>query len=173
MASQINPSMTYYQPNPAAAKKRKIGAMMAGALIGMNAYYLPVNKDLFVQRAIDIAKEKTNAQIAVLAKIAKEVDNKSVTTESKMILQEMGLSQDVKAITQKCIELDKKINDKTSVKNLKDDFVKNFDTFKKNPSLMDNTSNEAFRGVKRTKFKWGAGIGAAIGLALGLLTSRE
>lgn len=38
---------------------------------------------------------------------------------------------------------------------------------------MDNTSNEAFRGVKRTKFKWGAGIGAAIGLALGLLTSRE
>lgn len=32
--------------------------MMAGALIGMNAYYLPVNKDLFVQRAIDITKEK-------------------------------------------------------------------------------------------------------------------
>lgn len=62
---------------------------------------------------------------------------------------------------------------KPQLKNLKDDFVKNFDTFKKNPSLMDNTSNEAFRGVKRTKFKWGAGIGAAIGLALGLLTSRE
>ena len=38
MASQINPSMTYYQPNPAAAKKRKIGAMMAGALIGTVSY---------------------------------------------------------------------------------------------------------------------------------------
>lgn len=173
MTSQINPSMTYYQPNPQAAKKRKIGAMMAGALIGMNAYYLPVNKDVFVQRAFELTKEKTNAQIATLAKIAKEVDNKSVSTESKMILQEMGLTEDVSAITLKCIELDKKINDKTSVKNLKNDFVRNFDSFKKTPSLMENTSNEAFKAVKRNKFKWGAGIGAAIGLALGLLTTKE
>ena len=59
MASQINPSMTYYQPNPAAAKKRKIGAMMAGALIGMNAYYLPVSKDIFIQRAFDNSKNQT------------------------------------------------------------------------------------------------------------------
>ena len=173
MASQINPSTVYYQPNPAADRKRKIGAMMAGALIGMNAYYLPVSKDIFVQRAFDITKEKTEAQIASLAKIAKEVDNKSLTTESKMILQEMGLPEDVKAITQKCIELDQKINNKTSVKNLKDDFLTNYNTLKKQPSLMDNASNEAFKAVRRNKFKWGLGIGAAIGLALGLLTSRE
>ncbi len=173
MADQINPSMMYYQPNPAAARKRKAGATIAGALIGMNAYYLPVKKDMFVQRAFDITKEQTEAQIAALAKIAKEIDSKSITTESKMILQEMGLSQDVKAITQKCIELDKKITDPASIKNLKDVFVQNYDTFRKQPSLMDKTSNEAFRAVKKTKFKWGAGIGAAIGLALGLLTSRE
>ncbi len=173
MATQINPSMTYYQPNPAAERKRKIGATLAGGLIGMNAYYLPVNKDIFVQRAFDITKEQTQAQIATLAKIAKEVDKKSITTESKMILQEMGLPEDVNAIAQKCIELDNNITDTYSVKNLKDKFKKNYDTFRKQPSLMDKTSNEAFRAVKKTKFKWGAGIGATIGLALSLLTSRE
>lgn len=173
MATQINPSMTYYQPNPAAERKRKIGATLAGGLIGMNAYYLPVNKDIFIQRAFDITKEQTQAQIATLAKIAKEVDNKSITTESKMILQEMGLPSDVKVITQKCIELDKSISDPVSIKNLKDEFIKNYNTFKKQPSLMDKTSNEAFRAVKKTKFRWGTGIGAAIGLVLGLITSRE
>lgn len=33
-----------------------------------------------------------------------------------MILQEMGLPQDVKAITQKCIELDKKLMTKPQLK---------------------------------------------------------
>ncbi len=173
MSTQITPSMTYYQPNPSAARKRKIGATMAGALIGMNAYYLPVSKDIFIQRAFDITKNQTQSQIATLAKIAKEVDKKAVSTESKMILQEMGLTEDVSVITQKCIELDKKITDKTAVKNLKDNFANNFDTFKKQPSLMENTCNEAFRSVKKTKLYWGLGLGAAIGLALGLLTSRE
>ena len=169
MSTQITPSMTYYQPNPSAARKRKIGATMAGALIGMNAYYLPVSKDIFIQRAFDITKNQTQSQIATLAKIAKEVDKKAVSTESKMILQEMGLTEDVSVITQKCIELDKKITDKTAVKN----FANNFDTFKKQPSLMENTCNEAFRSVKKTKLYWGLGLGAAIGLALGLLSSRE
>ena len=90
-----------------------------------------------------------------------------------MILQEMGLTEDISVITQKCIELDKKITDKTAVKNLKDNFANNFDTFKKHPSLMENTCNEAFRSVKKTKLYWGLGIGASIGLALGLLSSRE
>ena len=168
MSTQITPSMTYYQPNPSAARKRKIGATMAGALIGMNAYYLPVSKDIFIQRAFDITKNQTQSQIATLAKIAKEVDKKAVSTESKM-----GLTEDVSVITQKCIELDKKITDKTAVKNLKDNFANNFDTFKKQPSLMENTCNEAFRSVKKTKLYWGLGLGAAIGLALGLLSSRE
>ncbi len=173
MAAQIPSNMTYYQSNPSASRKHKIGAMMAGGLIGMNAYYLPVKKDTFVQRAFDITKLNTQKQISTLAKIAKEIDENKISTESKMILQEMGLEQDIDAITKKCIELDKTITDETSVKNLKDKFIKNYDTFKKQPSLMDNTSNEAFKAVKRNKFKWGLGIGAAIGLVLGLITSRE
>lgn len=173
MSTQINPAMAYYQPNPAAARKRKIGLAVTGALIGMNAYYLPVKKDAFVQKAFDLKKDDINAQIASLAKVAKEVEAKDISTESKMILREMGLSEDVKSITDKCIELDKKITDKKSADNLKINFMNNYDTYKKSPSLMDDMSNRAYRAVKKTKMKWGLGIGAAIGLALGLLTSRE
>lgn len=173
MAVQTPPSMTYYPPNPSASKKHKIGFMAAGGLIGMNAYYLPVKKDEFVQKAFDINKADINTQIAALAQAAKEVEEDNLSTESKMILQEMGISEDFKSITNKCIELDKKITDKTAVKNLKDNFANNFDTFKKQPSLMENTCNEAFRSVKKTKLYWGLGIGAAIGFALGFLTSKN
>ena len=44
---------------------------------------------------------------------------------------------------------------------------------KKNQHLMDNNCAEAFKSLKWNKFKWGVGIGAAIGLALSLMTSRE
>ena len=47
--TEINPNMTYYPSSPSASKKRKIGATIAGGLIGMNAYYLPIKKDVFVQ----------------------------------------------------------------------------------------------------------------------------
>ena len=48
LMTEINPNMAYYQPSPSASRKRKIGATIAGGLIGMNAYYLPVKKDSFV-----------------------------------------------------------------------------------------------------------------------------
>ena len=51
----------------------------------MNAYYLPIKKDVFVQKAYDITKDEANAQIASLAQAAKEVETKKVSTESKMI----------------------------------------------------------------------------------------
>lgn len=77
--------------------------MLAGGLIGMNAYYFPVKKDVFVQNAFDLTKAEADNQIAVLTKIAQEVDKKNVSTQSKMILQEMGLAEDVVQITNKCI----------------------------------------------------------------------
>ena len=171
--TEINPNMTYYQPNPSASKKRKLGATIAGGLIGMNAYYLPVKKDVFVQRAFDITKDEANSKIATLANIAKEIEENKVSTESKMILQEMGLSEDLHAITQKCIELDKEVSDPAKVKTLKDNFSKNFKNYKKDAALMDNTCASAFKAIKRSKFWWGSGIGAAIGLALSLMGSRD
>lgn len=173
MSTQISPSMTYYQPNPSASKKHKIGLMAAGGLIGMNAYYLPVKKDEFVQKAFDINKADINTQIAALAQAAKEVEEDNLSTESKMILQEMGISEDFKSITNKCIELDKKITDKKSADNIKNNFINNFEKYKKLPSLMDDISNRAYKAVKRTKLLWGLGIGAAIGFALGFLTSKN
>lgn len=163
----------YYTSTPAASHKRKIGLMLAGGLIGMNAYYLPIKKDVFIQRAFDITKNNADEKIAVLKGIAEEVADNNISTESKMILQDMGLPEDITAITNKCTELDKKVSDPTSVKSLKESFNRNFKNYKKNPASMDSTCAEAFRAIKRNKFRWGVGIGAAIGLALGLMTSRD
>ncbi len=171
--TEINPNMAYYQPNPVASKKRKMGATIAGGLIGMNAYYLPVKKDAFIQRAFDITKNEADEKIRILANVAKEIEEQKVSTESKMILQEMGLREDLQAITQKCIELDKEVSDPARVKALKDSFSTNFKNYKKDVALMDNNCASAFKAIKRSKFWWGTGIGSAIGLALSLMGSRD
>lgn len=155
------------------SNKRKLGATLAGSMLGMCAYYLPVGKDTFVNRAFDITKRDANQQILQLKDIAIEVEKNKVSTQSKMILQDLGLSEDVIAITNKCSELDRSVSDPVKVKALKDDFAKNYSSYKKDVSLMDNTCAEAFKNAKRNKFKWGAGIGAAIGLALSLLSSND
>ena len=174
--NEINPNGNYsgyYAPNPSASKKKRLGATVAGALIGMNAYYLPIKKDTFVQRAFDITKEEANQKIRALTQAAKEVENKKVNTISKMILQEMGVPEDLQAITNKCIEIDKEVSDPTKVINLKTQFANNFANYKKTQNLMDNNCASAYKAIKRSKFWWGTGIGATIGLALGLLSSKD
>lgn len=163
----------YYPTTSGGSTKRKIGAALAGAMIGMNAYYLPVQKDAFVNKAFNITQKEAEEQIATLKTIAEEVADSSVSTESKMILQEMGLPEDITAITNKCIALDRKVSEPSLVKALKRDFRRNFDSYKKNIALMDNNCAKAFKAVKQNKFKWGAGIGAGVGLVLGLITSRD
>lgn len=163
----------YSTISPSGSRKQKVGMTLAGAMIGMNAYYLPVKKDSFINRAFDVTKHEADEQIAALKGIAEEVANNKVSTESKMILQDMGLPEDVVSITNKCTSLDRRVSDPASVKALKADFSRNFDSYKKNIALMDNNCAKAFKGVKQNKFKWGAGIGAGIGLALGLMTSRD
>lgn len=155
------------------SRKRKIGATLAGAMIGMNAYYIPVTKDSFVNKAFDITKKEADEQIATLKSIAEEVAEGKVSTESKMILQDMGLSEDVVTITNKCSALDKNVSDPDTVKSLKKDFSRNFKKYKKDAATMDNTCAKAFKAVKWNKFKWGLGIGAGVGLALSLMTSRD
>jgi ElaB/YqjD/DUF883 family membrane-anchored ribosome-binding protein len=163
----------YYTGSSSGSRKRKIGLTLAGGLIGMNAYYLPVQKDSFVNKAFSITKKEADEKISVLKNIAEEVAQDKVSTESKMILQDMGVAEDVVAITNKCSELDKSTSDPARVKALKEDFNRNFKTYKKDVASMDNVCAKAFKAVKQNKFKWGAGIGGAIGLALGLMTSRD
>lgn len=163
----------YYPISRAASIKRAIGLTMTGGLIGMTAYYTPVKKDSFIQQAFDITKQEADEKIVALRNIAEEVAQNKVSTQSKMVLQDMGLNEDVVAITNKCSDIDKKVTDSVSVKALKDDFSRNFDNYKKNSALMDNTCAAAFKAVKRNKFRWGVGVGAAIGLALSLLASKN
>lgn len=171
--AEINSNMAYYPPNPSAQKKKTLGLAVAGGLIGMNAYYIPVKKDVFIQRAFDVTRDEATSQILALKTAAKEVTENKITPESKMILQEMGLSEDFQQITDKCIELDKKVSDPANVKRLKADFASNFANYKKDVSLMDNNCAKAFKLIKRNKFMWGAGIGAAIGVALSFIFGRN
>ena len=172
--AQINQMpIPYYYPPASSSKKRVLGMALAGGLIGMNAYYIPVNKDVFVQRAFDMTRDEAFEDISRLRDIAVEVDKGEVSTESKMILQQMGVAEDRGAITTKCAELENKVTDKTSVKTLKDSFADVFDNFKKKTHKMDALCSDAYREVRRNKFRWGVGIGAGIGLALGLMSSRD
>lgn len=168
---QIDPNMLYLSPS--ASKKRKVGATIFGGLLGMTAYYLPVTKDEFVSKAFKITKNEANSKIASLAQAVKEIEKNSLSSESKMILQEMGVNADITAITNKCMEIDKTVSDPDSVKSLKKFFNDNFKNFKKNPHLMDNNCADAFKSIKWNKFKWGMGIGAALGLAFSLMSSRD
>ncbi len=168
--TQVAPASYYPQSS---SSKRKFGLMLGGAMIGMNAYYLPIQKDAFVNRAFMITQKEVDEKITTLKAIAEEVANGKVSTESKMILQDMGLTEDITAITNKCSALDKLVSDPSEVKAQKANFSRSFESYKKNVALMDNTCAKAFKVIKQNKFKWGMGIGAGIGLALGLMTSRD
>lgn len=168
---QINPNMAYISPS--ASKKRKAGATIFGGMLGMTAYYIPVTKDEFVNKAFKLTKDEANSQISALTQAVKEIEKNALSSESKMILQEMGVNADIYEITQKCMDIDQKVSAPDSVKNLKTYFSNNFKNFKKNPHLMDNNCADALKAVKWTKFKWGMGIGAALGLALSLISSRD
>ena len=173
--AQINQYPTpYYSPSSPTSRKRKIiGATLVGGLIGMNAYYIPVDKDIFVQRAFEMKRDENYRQIETLKNIAQEVEKNKVSTESKMILQEMNLFEDVTDITNKCMQLENEISETNSVKNIKDRFIDSFDRCKKHMSIMDSPASDAYKAVRKNKFYWGIGIGSAIGLALGLMTSRD
>lgn len=171
--AQINQMPYSYLPAQGSSKKRNLGMMVAGGLVGMNAYYLPVKKDVFVQRGFDMKRNNNFSQIRSLRNIAEEIERNEISTSSKMILQQMGLAEDITAITNKCDALEKEVTDAASVKNIKDKFITCFDTHKKKTHLMDSTCSDAYREVRWNKFKWGVGIGAAVGLALGLMSSRD
>ena len=172
--AQVNQMPTpYLYSSPASSKKRQTGLAIAGGLIGMNAYYIPVKKDTFVNRGFEMKRTENFDQIVSLRNIAEEVEKNKLSNESKMILEQLGVSADISAITRKCDELEKEVTDSASVKRIKDSFIDSFDRCKKNTHLMDSASSDAYKAVRRSKFWWGAGIGAGIGLALGLLGSRN
>ncbi len=163
----------YYPVTPSGSNKRKAGLMLAGGLIGMNAYYMPVKKDVFVNKAFELTQYDALQKASDLEKIAEEVEKNKLSSKSKMMLEEMGLTPSVDAISAKCKEIKAKVTDEVSVKRIKEHYAGNFEKYKKNIALTDNIASDAFKAVKRSKFWWGTGIGAGIGLALGLMSSRN
>ncbi len=172
--AQISQTPTpYYYGTARSSKKKQLGMMVLGGLVGMNAYYMPVQKDVFVQRGFDMVRDKADEQIERLTKIAREVAKNKVTTESRLYLQNLGVAEDVDAISRECTAIEESVSDSASVKNIKDSLIDSFDKHGKKTYLMDDLSSDAYRAVRRNKFKWGLGIGAGIGLALGLISSRD
>lgn len=171
--AQINQMPTPYLPSKPSGKKQQAGLALFGGLVGMNAYYLPVTKDTFVNRAFEMKRNENFDDIVSLRNVAEEVEKNKLSTESKMILSQMGLPEDINAITAKCDTLEKEVTDSSSVKRIKDSFVSTFDRCKNKTHLMDAASSDAYKAVKRNKFRWGVGIGTAVGLAIGLMSNRD
>ncbi len=153
--------------------RRITGLTLAGGMIGMTMFYRPVRKDEFVEMGFKIVKNKNYQQIASLQEAAKEIAEDKLSTSGKMLLQDLGISADLNAITAKCTQLESKVTDKNSVKRIKTGFADTFTSCGKSTHKMDRVSAEAFAAVKRSHMWWGIGIGAGIGLALGFLFSRS
>lgn len=162
-----------YPQNRGFSPTKMLGGALLGGTLGMAAYYIPVNKNAFVNEAFKVTKKNTEADIVNLKVAANEVKEARVTNESKILLQRLGVAEDFDAIINKCKTLHDSVNDSAAVKNLKSTFETGFDGFKKQASLMDNNAAEAMRNIKWRGFNWGMLIGAVSGLALGMLNSRD
>ena len=154
-------------------RSKRIGATVLGGLIGMTCYYLPVNKDLFVGTAFNVARKNTEKDIKALEIAADEISKNKLTNENKIFLTQMGVSENLQSIAQKCKELKEAITDKAKVLALKKDFADNFKNYKNNESLMDTVTSKAMSTLRWNGFKWGMAIGALLGASLSLLATRD
>lgn len=167
-------SMNYGGAYPApTSKSKKAGAALLGGLVGMTCYYLPVGKDVFVNEAFRVTKNCTEKDIKGLEEAAAEISKDKLSSEGKLLLRRLGVSETVDAVADKCKTLKESLANPTNVKNMKADFDKNFKSYKKQASLMDTNTAKAMSNIKWNGFKWGAAIGAVLGLALSLVLGRE
>lgn len=157
------------------SRTKKAGAAVLGGIAGMGAYYLPVSKDAFVNEAFKVHKKEVTNQINGLKQAAGELESGAgtLTTESKMLLNKLGVGSTVGDVMAKSKLLEAEITDSNSVKNIKSTFANGFAAFKKNASTMDNVTSEAMKNIKWNGFKWGMGIGAALCLALSCIFGRN
>ena len=145
------------QPSKDRSKSLGTGAVLG--MVGMNAYFLPVTKDRFVRNAFDITRELTEDKIDLLNESAIQIANKKLRPENKIFLSQLGVSENIDAINDKCLELKKSITDSDIVKNMKKSFEDNFKTFKKSEASMDIVASKAFSKIRLTNFTWGTVIG--------------
>ncbi len=169
----IDPSLNYSQSSQISPKSKRVGSTILGGLLGMTCYYLPVNKDVFVNTAFRVTKRNAEKDIKTLQTIADEISKDKLSNESKIFLNGMGVNETISSIADKCRELKESITDKNKVTILKKEFADNFKKYKKDESLMDTVTSKAMGTIKWNGFKWGMGIGALLGAALSLLLTKE
>ena len=125
----------YSTPSTGSSVARKIGGAVVGGMLGMTAYYIPVSKDVFVNKAFSIHSENVNADINSLKQAATEIGSSSgLSTENKIFLNKLAVSENLTAIIDKCKTLEESIKNSTSVKNITHGFADGFESFKKNAS---------------------------------------
>lgn len=167
-------SMNYGGAYPApTSKSKKAGAALMGGLLGMTCYYLPISKDVFVNEAFRVTKNNAEKDMKALEQAAGEISKNNVSGESKILLKRLGVSETIDAIADKCKTLRASITDPATVKAMKADFDSNFKSYKKQASLMDTNTAKAMSNIKWNGFKWGAAVGAVLGLALSLVLGRD
>jgi|GEM_PF-1023088 len=169
---------TYYDTTSYPVKsdsKRRVGYTIGGGLLGMAAYHLPLSHDAFVSNAFLETKKVTEAHIEQLKKASYEISRNNLKDESKIFLNNLGVVENDTAVKSKIKSLYESITLEDQVKQLKDDLSSNYNTFKArgNAHSMDNIAVKTFQNVKWENFKWGVGICAALGLAYGLIKSRD
>lgn len=148
------------------------GAALGCGVLGMGAYYIPIRKNDFVDEAFNVAKKETKATMDVLTLSANEIAENRLSNQNKIFLNQINVLETVDAVKDKCKELHESITDSIKVKSLKSQFDQNFEMYKKSAASMDNTASKAMENLKRTRLGWGAGIGAAIGIALSLISGK-
>lgn len=77
--TQYPSGQTYYS-NSGNTTRNRVGATMLGCLVGMTAYFLPVNKDVFVERAFE---ERKN-EISKLNRAEQEPLRNSITQPAEV-----------------------------------------------------------------------------------------
>lgn len=161
--------------SPRSRKANKVGAAMVGGLAGMGAYYIPVTKNNFVDQAFKVHSKNVNADIEGLKQAAGELSLSSpkLSNESKILLNRLGVRDNLTDIFDKTKTLSDEITDSTSVKSIKSGFASGFEAFKKNADTMDNVASEAMKNIKWNNFRWGIGLGAALMLGISCLFDRS
>lgn len=160
---------------PQSSKAKKAGMAVLGGMLGMSAYYLPISKDTFVNEAFKVHTRNVRSDINGLKQAAGELSTSSpnLSTDSKLLLNKLGVTEDITDIFSKSKDLETQITDSSSVKNIKNMYANGFAAFKKNASTMDNVASEAMNNIKWNGFKWGMGIGAALFLASSCIAEHK
>ncbi len=154
---------------PQSTTKRKVGLVLGGGLLGMLYYHRPVRQNEFIKFGFEQTVLDVQTQMAALKKARRELNSFGLSTDSKSMLNSLGVAENTDIINLKIKDLHKSINDPTEVSKIKQGLVSRFKNIKKDPALRTNVEKKTFELIRQSHLRWGVGIGAAVALVASLL----